>query len=214
VAARAGARGARRDAWRIEPLTPERWRDFTTLFGEKGACAGCWCTWGRLTHAEFHATAPAARRAYTQRLVRRGDPPGLLAYDGDAPVGWIAVAPRAAFRRYESSRVLAPVDEQPTWSVPCFFIAKTHRRRGLTVALLRAACIWAAHRGARRIEGYPVDTRGGRQAAAFLWTGVPQPFLAAGFREVARRSPTRPIFRKMLRAPRAARRTPAKAARG
>jgi GNAT superfamily N-acetyltransferase len=204
TAERPGRPGARSratvaPAWRIEPLTPERWDDFTTLFGPRGACAGCWCTWARFTHAEFKAASPVARRAAIRRVVHREDAPGLLAYDGEAPVGWIAVAPRATYRRYATSRALAPVDEQPVWSVPCFFVARTHRRRGLTVALLEAACAYARARGASIVEGYPVDTKGQRQAAAFVWTGLPPAFAAAGFREVERRTPTRPIMRRTLR---------------
>ena len=196
--------------WRIEPLTPGRWKDFTTLFGPRGACAGCWCTWARFTHAEFKAASPASRRATIRRVVQREDAPGLIAYDGATPVGWVAIAPRATYRRYASSRALAPVDEKPVWSVPCFFVARTHRGRGLTVALLAAACTFAAARGARIVEGYPVDTAGRRQAAAFVWTGLPQAFAAAGFREVERRTPTRPIMRRAVRPARHARKAAAR----
>ncbi|HTR97132.1 MAG TPA: GNAT family N-acetyltransferase [Candidatus Acidoferrales bacterium] len=187
--------------WRIEPLTPGRWDDFVTLFGPKGACAGCWCTWARMPAAEWRERGPGGRRAAMRRLVHAGGTPGLIAYGGATPVGWIAVGPRAHFRRYESSRLLAPVDERAVWSAPCFFVARTHRGRGLTVALLEAAARWAAKHGAPCLEGYPVDTRGGRQAAVFVWTGLPQTFLAARFHEVARRSPARPIMRRELRAP-------------
>jgi len=195
-----------RAGWRIEPLTPERWGDFVALFGPRGACAGCWCTWARLTAAEWRERGANGRRAMMRKLVQSGEPPGLLAYDGKQPVGWIAVGRRASYKRYETSRVLAPVDERPVWSVPCFFVARTHRGRGLTVALLQAAARWAAGHGAACVEGYPIDTRGGRQAAAFVWPGLPQSFHAAGFREVARRSPTRPIVRRELRAGAKARR--------
>lgn len=183
----------------MEPLTPERWDDFVALFGPRGACAGCWCTWARFTHAEFKATPPVRRRAHIRTVVKRGPPPGLLAYEGGTAVGWVAVAPRETYRRYAASRVLAPVDEKPVWSVPCFFVAKAARGRGLTVALLKAAGAFAASQGATLLEGYPVDTRGKRQAAAFVWTGLPSAFEAAGFREVERRSATRPIVRRALR---------------
>jgi len=185
--------------WRILPLTPERWSDFTALFGPRGACAGCWCTWARLTHAEFKGTSPEKRRAHIRRVVGAGEPPGLLAYDGEQAVGWVAIAPRETYRRFETSRVLAPVDEAPVWSVPCFFVARTHRGLGLTVALLEAACTFAASRGARMLEGYPIDPRGIRQAPAFVWTGLAGAFEAAGFREVERRAPGRPIMRRAVR---------------
>jgi GNAT superfamily N-acetyltransferase len=194
------ARASTRAAWRFEALTPERWSDFAALFGPRGACAGCWCTWPRLTHAEFRRATPEQRRAHTRRVVGTGEPPGLLAYDGDQAVGWIALAPRSSYRRLETSRVLAPVDEREVWSLPCFFIAKTHRGRGLTVALLEAACAFAASRGAEIVEGYPIDPRGTRKPAAFVWTGITAAFEKAGFREVERRSPSRPIMRRTLRA--------------
>ncbi|HEB84575.1 MAG TPA: N-acetyltransferase, partial [Bacteroidetes bacterium] len=31
----------------VYPLSPERWGDFEALFGERGACGGCWCMYWR-----------------------------------------------------------------------------------------------------------------------------------------------------------------------
>ena len=182
----------------IAPLTPARWPDFVELFGPRGACAGCWCMFPRLRSSEWKSRGNSNRGAI-RRIVQAGDPPGLLAYSKGRAVGWIAVAPRAAYRRFERSRVLAPVDDQPVWSVPCFFVTREARGRGLTVALLRAACAYAARRGGRIVEGYPVDPRGKRYAPTFAWYGLVSAFRSAGFREVARRSPTRPIMRRALR---------------
>jgi len=164
----------------------------------------------RRTTTESATSGEPNRRAF-RKLVATGPPPGLLAYDGREPVGWVAIAPRAEYVRFERSRVLQPVDDQPVWSVPCFFIARTHRGRGLTVALLEAACIWAGAHGARIVEGYPVDTRGVRYSATFAFHGVPATFTAAGFREVLRRSDRRPIMRRTLAAGRAPARRPAPA---
>jgi len=186
----------------IHQLTPDRWPDLVQLFGPRGACAGCWCMFPRRTGAEGKTSGEPNRRAF-KRIVDSGTPPGLLAYAGGEPVGWIAIAPRAEYHRYERSRTLAPVDDQPVWSVPCFFISRAGRGQGLSVQLLRAACAFAAARGATIVEGYPVDTRGKRYAPTFAWHGVVATFERAGFREVARRSPTRPIMRRAVRAPRA-----------
>jgi GNAT superfamily N-acetyltransferase len=193
------------DAWSFEPLTRERWADFASLFGEKGACAGCWCMWMRLPAKEYREKGPEGRKSAIRRLAGSEEAPGLLAYEENRAVGWIAVGPREAFRRLETSRVMAPVDERDVWCTPCFFVARTHRRRGLTRALVEAACLWAAARGACCVEAYPVDTKGRTQAAAFIWHGVAAMFEAAGFREVARRSPMRPIMRRAVRAPRRSR---------
>lgn len=182
----------------FHPATPDRWRDIVKLFGPRGVCAGCWCMWPRLTSAEFRRGAGAPNRRALQRLVRAGRRPGLLAYAAGEPVGWCALAPRTEYRRLETSRVMAPVDDRPVWSVVCFFVNREWRGRGLTVKLLGEAARYAAAQGARLLEGYPTDPRS-RQSAAFVWTGLASAFETAGFREVARRSPTRPIMRRALR---------------
>ena len=184
-------------AFAFHPLTPDRWHDVVKLFGPRGACAGCWCMFPRNTTAEGKTSGAPNRRAF-KKLVDSGIPPGLLAYDGDEPVGWVAIAPRAEYRRFERSRILQPVDQQPVWSVPCFFIAREHRGRGLTTALLGAACDWARDRGASIVEGYPVDTHGKIYAPTFAFHGVVATFTAAGFHEVLRRSDRRPIMRRAL----------------
>ena len=109
-----------------------------------------------------------------------------------------AHAPRVQYRRLERSKVLAPVDDKPVWSVVCFFVRRGWRGRGLTVRLLREAARFAAARGARVLEGYPTDASK-RAADAFVWTGLKSTFERAGFREVARRSASRPIMRRAVR---------------
>jgi GNAT superfamily N-acetyltransferase len=182
----------------FHPLTPDRWDDLTRLFGPRGASAGCWCMWWRLPHAEWKRKKGASNRRAFRRVVEAGPPPGVLAYAGDEPVGWCALAPRADYPRLGGSRVLAPVDATPVWSVTCFFVARPWRGRGLTRALLDAAAAYARGRGARVLEGYPVEVRA-RTADAFVYTGLASAFAKAGFREVARRSPTRPLVRRALR---------------
>jgi len=181
----------------IHPVTPDRWRDFEKLFGRNGACAGCWCMWWRLPAATWRAQQGEGNRKAMRSLVKAGQAPGLIAYADGEPVGWCAVAPREHYVRLAHSRVLKPVDGQPLWSVSCFFVARSHRRRGVTVRLLKAAADFARQRGARLLEGYPIEPKRG-QPDAFVFTGLASAFRKAGFREVARRSPTRPIFRRAL----------------
>jgi GNAT superfamily N-acetyltransferase len=87
------------------------------------------------------------------------------------------------------------VDDAPVWSITCFYVARAWRGRGLTRPLALAAVAHARKRGARLVEAYPVDPRG-ELADAWAYTGLASTFLRAGFREVARRSRTRPIVRK------------------
>jgi GNAT superfamily N-acetyltransferase len=153
----------------------------------------------RLSAAEFRRNAGEPNRRALQRLVKAGREPGVLAYADGEPVGWCALAPRPEYPRLANSRVLAPVDDRPVWSIVCFFVTRAWRGRGVSVRLLRAAAGFAAARGARVVEGYPVDPKSGRQADAFVWTGLASSFRHAGFREVARRAPTRPIMRRSVR---------------
>jgi GNAT superfamily N-acetyltransferase len=180
----------------ILPVTAERWSDLAALFGPRGACGGCWCMHWRLTSREYEAGKGAVNRRALQETVAAGPAPGLLAYDAGQPTGWCAVGPRATFARLVRSRILAPVDDRPVWSVVCFYVDRDHRGRGVTVALLEAATRYAAAQGARIVEGYPVEPRNENVPPVFAFTGLASAFRRAGFREVARRSPTRPIMRR------------------
>lgn len=182
----------------FKPLTPERWPDFERLFGERGACGGCWCMFWRLGRAEFTRGKGAGNRRSMKSLVEAGRTPGIIAYEGSRPVGWCAVAPREEYSSLARSRVLKPVDDAPVWSISCLFVDKSWRNRGLSVQLLKAAAAHVRHQGGTIVEGYPVQPRTGRMADAFAWTGLASAFLKAGFSECARRSATRPIMRLAL----------------
>ncbi len=178
----------------FKPVTPGRWSDLEELFGRRGACGGCWCIAWRLPRAQWVAQKGYGNRQALRRLVSEGSQPGILAYRGNRPVGWCAIAPRAEYPALDRSRVLKPVDEQPVWSITCLFVTKAERRRGLSVALLQAAVRYARSRGASIVEGYPTEPKT-PLPDPFVWTGVASAFQQAGFREVVRRSPTRPIMR-------------------
>lgn len=182
----------------IAPLTPERWTDFETVMGPRGGAGGCWCMLWRLSKRDYDAMKGDAARDAIRSVVDTGPPPGLLAYDAGIPVGWISIAPRAAFPRLDTSRVMQPVDDRPVWSVSCFLIGKTHRRQGIAVALLDAACEFARSQGASIVEGYPVAPGKASYPETYAWTGFESVFRRAGFDEVARRSETRPIMRRMV----------------
>jgi GNAT superfamily N-acetyltransferase len=182
----------------FQPLTPSRWHDLEMLFGERGACGGCWCMWWRLKQAEFKIGKGERNKKTFKKTVAAGQVPGIIAYSGRDPVGWCALAPRVDYPRLANSRVLAPVDEKPVWSVTCFFVAKPFRGRGITGQMLKAATAYARKQGARIIEGYPVDTKEGRMPDVFVYTGLVPAFRSAGFKEVLRRSETRPIMRYIV----------------
>jgi len=175
--------------------TASRWKDVEALFGERGACAGCWCMVWRRERKAYEAGKGAGNRRALKLLVTEGARPGVIAYHGKEAVAWCAVAPREDYSYLARSRVLAPVDDRPVWSISCLFVAKPYRRLGVSSRLLRAAAEMAIARGARVVEGYPQQLSMAKAPDSFVWTGLPSAFAKAGFTEVARRSPGRPIMR-------------------
>ena len=183
----------------FQPLTTERWSDFEQLFGANGACGGCWCMWWKLKRSEFEQQKGTGNKKALQAIVQSGQVPGLLAYAGQEPVGWCAVAPREHYSTLDRSRILQRVDETPVWSVTCFFVKKSQRKKGVSLQLLQAAIDYVKRRGGKIVEGYPVEPKKESTPAAFAWTGFSSAFKQAGFTECARRSPTRPIMRYSIR---------------
>lgn len=169
-----------------------------SLFGKRGACGGCWCMSWRLKRADFERGKGSKNKKALKNLVTKGKPPGIIAYEKDKPIGWCSVAPREDFVFLGNSRVLAPIDEAPVWSVSCLFVEKQHRSKGVSVELLKAAVEYVGKRGGKIIEGYPVVPYTDKMPDAFAWTGTVAAFKNAGFREAARRSKSRPIMRRFL----------------
>ena len=139
------------------PVTPERWTDLEGLFGKHGAGGGCWCMWWRLTRSQFAEQAGEKNRLALKGIVDSGEVPGLLAYADGEPVGWCSLEPREAYPSLERSRTLKRVDDQPVWSIVCFFVAKPFRGRGLMAPFLAAAVEYAKEQGAKIVEGYRVE---------------------------------------------------------
>ncbi len=139
-------------------------------------------------------TRAAAHRAALKSLVDAGPSPGLLAYAGRTPVGWVTLGPREAFAKLARSPVMRPVDDRPVWSVVCFVVPAPCRGQGVARSLLDGAIAYARSRGAHALEAYPVD-RTGRSRDDAMWFGAKSMFDDAGFVEVARRRPERPIVR-------------------
>jgi GNAT superfamily N-acetyltransferase len=133
-----------------------------------------------------------------KKIIMAGQEPGILAYADGKPIGWCAIAPRETYPSLERSNVLKRVDDSPVWSVTCFYVARGYRRKGITTQLLEAAIRFARRHSARIVEGYPIDTGGEKRNTVSVFTGVVSTFADAGFVEVERRSPTRPIMRRVI----------------
>ncbi len=179
----------------FHPATAKRWPDLEKLFGARGACGGCWCMSWRRPTPEFNKHKGAGNKRALKQIITKGRPPGVLAYGDGKPIGWCAIAPRQTYVKLSGSHVLAPIDDQPVWSISCLFVDKDHRRQGISVQLLSAAVAFAQKQGAKIVEGYPVIPYQKNMPAPFAWTGLLSAFQKAGFREAARRSAARPIMR-------------------
>lgn len=186
----------------IRPLTPARWPDLEAVFQAKGCSIprGCWCMFyreqGRVDVPDGARLADV-RKERLRSLCDAGPPPGLLAYAGRQPVGWVTLGPRRDFLKLQRSPVMKPVDDAPVWSIVCFVVPPAFRHRGVAAALLQGAVEYAAKRGARILEAYPVDKKE-RGRDDWMWHGAKSMFDRAGFREVARRRPERPVMRLEL----------------
>ena len=199
----------------IHPLTADRLPDLAALFGQGGDPKWCWCSFFRLRNPDYKGATAESNRRVLERAVGTaaadGRAPGLVAYrDGEA-IGWVSLGPRDDYVRLQSSRVLAPIDEQPVWSIVCFVVARGARKQGVANALLEAAVAYAREHGATLLEGYPVETDGRRVLSANAYKGTMTMFERAGFEVAARRranraSPERPIVRRDLNAARGRRR--------
>lgn len=191
------------DNLQIHPLTADRIAGFTALFGPQGACYGCWCTYFRLPPKQRQALDGDGKRDHMLARIAAGPPPGLLAYDGDLPVGWMQIGPRADVPQWNnpnrSSTPLpdAPADDTGVWAISCFFFRPKARGQGLSAAMLAAGIAHARANGARLIEASPMD-RARQSKSVGLFVGSTSTLLRAGFAQVACRKEGRPLVRLVL----------------
>jgi GNAT superfamily N-acetyltransferase len=179
----------------FRPLTPRLMDELgRVLRGSWGT--GCWCMYPRLTATQTRelpgpGTMNQRRRDAMTKLARRRRAPGLLAFVGEEPVGWIAIAPRTELARIETSRATLRVDNENVWVIPCVTVSKTARGRGIALALIRAAVGYAAQQGAPAVEAYPRAgaTRTGDDNAYF---GTEPLFRRAGFQVIQKPRADRP----------------------
>jgi GNAT superfamily N-acetyltransferase len=188
----------------VRALTPARFGDVVELFGTRGDPSWCWCQFFLTTGRGYTRSADENREALRAQAAGRPRP-ALLAYSAGQPVGWVQVGPRPTYPRVCGNRALRQVagddiDDPGVWAVTCFVVKVGHRRRGLAGALLGAAVTAARDAGAHTIEGHPVDVeaRGGKASSADLYHGTLTTFVAAGFVEVGRTGPGRPVVRLTL----------------
>ena len=186
---------ANTDTLTFKPLTPDLMDDLKiVLRGSWGS--SCWCMFPRVSGAQWNklpgeGSGANRRRIAMENLARRPIAPGLLAYRGEQPVGWAAIAPREELTRVERSRATPRVDQEEVWVIPCVTVHTEARGQGVAVALVRAAAQYAFENGAPAVEAYP---RAGAQRTGDdnIFFGTEPIFERAGFQVVRGPIPTRP----------------------
>ena len=178
----------------FHPAAEVPFDDVQSVFG-RSAAGRCQCQRQVLGDALWWGMPVEERR---MRLAEQTGGPGspstsgLVAYEGEEPVGWVAVAPRPTYRRYYGQ---SPVvwagrhedrEDESVWAVACFVVRAGARGEGLTYELACAAVDFARGRDAAALEGYPIVARDGREV---VWdeasVGTPQVFAAAGMEQVS-----------------------------
>lgn len=178
------------------PASPDRLDDLRAVLDETYASRCCWCAYWYRPNADYKAGWGKDNPLTLTEKIEAGEEPGIIAYVAGEPAAWVSVAPRQAFDRLNRSKNFAPLDGIPVWAVNCFVVARAHRRQGLTTALARFAAEFAFGKGAPGVEAYPI-VPSTRSSAGDLFVGTERTFLEAGYREVARPLPRRPIMRLM-----------------
>ena len=158
-----------------------RYADFATVVGtQKAGAGGCWCM------AYRDSRVPNEERPkYMQDECATKPGPGVLVYVDDVVAGWCSVAPRASYRRLLNSRTIPILDDRDAWVAVCFVVRSGYRRHGLMHSLLAGAVEHAATSGAEVVEGYPVETGGGRVDVISGYVGTVELFERAGFERAA-----------------------------
>ncbi len=177
------------------PVTRERLADLALFSQEHGKFRYCSCMRWRMTSAEYKRSTKQDRVAALEALVRKDIPTGILAFAAGKPVGWCSIAPRETYGALERFRALPRIDDAPVWSVVCFFVDRRARRQRVTLGLLQAAVEYARSRGAKIIEGYPVEP-GPR---LYTYMGSPSTFRRAGFRDVTPSGQARKVMRYFIK---------------
>src|SRR5512147_1862035 len=182
----------------FKAVTPKVWPDLEALFEEPGIQDGCWCMYWRIRRADCQRQYGAGNKQAFKTIVESGQVPGILAYLKGKPIGWCAIAPREATPTLERSRTLKRIDDQPVWSITCFFVSKAYRRQGLTENLIEAAIAYAQERGAHIVEAYPLLNEITKLLPYERYMGIQSTFERVGFKEVVRRTDRRPIMRYII----------------
>jgi GNAT superfamily N-acetyltransferase len=183
----------------VRSLEPDDWPNVETLFGDNGACGGCWCMWWRVPRGGklWEQNKGEPNRRALRELIKSGSVHAGIAFEESTPVGWCCFGPRDDFPRLDRTRAFSISNESGTWAVVCFFIHRDYRRRGVAGLLLEHALVEARSAGAARIQAAPAPDRwqkGKGIPPAFAYTGTESLYRTAGFEKISPPEQSRPVY--------------------
>jgi GNAT superfamily N-acetyltransferase len=191
---------------KVRELRRADWPLILRLFGDRGACGGCWCMYWRREkggRAWDEVKGKPNRQAF-KKLVESGQAHGIIALAGNDPVGWCSFGPRLDFPRLDRTRAYRLDNEpsHPIWSINCLFLNRDYRGQGLAQEMAAKAVAAIKRRRGRIIEAYPVTLTkdGQRLPPAFAYTGPEIIYKRLGFKEYQRLAPSRPMYRLEIKA--------------
>ncbi|MEE8576902.1 MAG: GNAT family N-acetyltransferase [candidate division Zixibacteria bacterium] len=196
-----------RDSIVVREISPDDWPLIELLFGEKGACGGCWCMHWRTPKGGkmWEEAKGEPNKKSARRLIMGGKAAGIIALDKSEPVGWCSFGRRDEFPRLDRTKayqyVSAPkIERNEIYSIVCFFVKASHRKLGLGKRMAKAAVDAIAKRSGQLVEAYPVTLTkaGNKLPPAFSFTGPETLFERLGFEEVQRLADSRPLYQLKL----------------
>jgi GNAT superfamily N-acetyltransferase len=174
----------------IEIRPASVFEDVRAVIGPKSPSSTvCWCLSYRIPSKLNNSLRGPARGELVAELCRAETAPGVLAYDGDTPVGWAAVAPRAK-TSFARNRRIPHVDDLPVWSLWCIRVRPGHRKMGISHSLITGAVDFARTHGAPAIEAYPLDNGSAKVDLTMAYAGLRKNFERAGFTKAANTTST------------------------
>jgi GNAT superfamily N-acetyltransferase len=190
---------APKSEYSVRPLDESTWPAFAELVELNGGVwGGCWCI-------SFHLDPKGSKgqckpyRETKQQLVREGRAQAALVFDGDEAVGWCQFGrtpelPNIKNRKnYESE-----LYELPEWRITCFYVGKSHRKRGVARVALTGALVEIAKLGGGTVEAYPFDVEGQKTSSSFLHGGTLVMFEREGFTRVRTIGKTQWVVHKVV----------------
>ncbi len=196
---------------RIEPLAEATLPAWADLFAR--ASSPCFCRYWHFEGTKNDwlarcATEPGDNLGEAQAAVRTHATStlGLVAIEEPRVVGWMKLAPRSSVPKLRGLPIYRALDlgaDDGVWSIGCFLVDPTRRRRHIAGALLDAAPSFVRARGGTAIEAYPRhahESAGARLHDDEALMGPESLFVARGFAPIAEGSATKmyPVYRLEL----------------